>query len=92
MAVVPVRGLAQEAGARVVWDRRSREVRIFGEQTIVLRPGSRTAWVNGQAITLDAPVALEGGRALAPLRFLTTAMRLQADYDLRSGSVELRSA
>jgi hypothetical protein len=92
MTLVPVRGLVQEAGARVVWDRSSREVRIFGERTIVLRPGSRTARVNGQVITLDAPVSIEDGRALVPLRFLLDAMRLDADYDLRSGSISLRSA
>jgi hypothetical protein len=92
LTIVPARQLAQEAGARVYWDRRTREVRIFGEKTIVLKPGSRTALVNGRAVTLDAPVQLESGRTLVPLRFLVDVMRLEADYDLRSGFVSLRSA
>lgn len=92
LTVVPARQLAEEAGGRVYWDRRTREVRIFGEKTIVLKPGSRTAWVNGRSVTLDAPVELESGRTLVPLRFLVDVLRLQADYDLQSGFVSLRSA
>lgn len=88
--LAPVRNLLESLGGRVSWNAHRREVRASG-QGLDLRfnIGSRIAYVNGQAITLDAPVTIVDGRTIVPIRFLVDSLRLSAEYDLRSGQINL---
>lgn len=85
-----LRGICEAAGGQVEWNAKTREVRVTSNGTdIVLRIGSRFATVNGQRIALEVASGIHGGRTLVPVRFLTDALKLHAEYDLRSGEISL---
>ncbi|HEY3413333.1 MAG TPA: Ig-like domain-containing protein [Armatimonadota bacterium] len=85
-----LRGICEAAGGKVEWNAKTHEVRVVsGETDIVLRIGSRFARVNGERVALDVAAGIHGGRTLVPVRFLTDALKLHAEYDLRSGEINL---
>lgn len=88
-----LRQICEAAGGQVDWDAKTKEVRATsGATEIVLRIGSRFATVNGQRVALDTIAAVYGGRTLVPVKFLTDALKLHAEYDLRSGEISLHRA
>lgn len=73
--LVPLRFIAEAAGAAVTWNAATRTVRVTAEGVeIVLVVGDRTARVNGESRTLDQPAVILGGRTLVPLRFVAEAL------------------
>ena len=52
-----------------------------GERTVELRPGDRTATVNGNVVPLDAPARLVNGRTYVPLRFVAQALGEEVAWD-----------
>ena len=48
---------------------------------VQLTIGSTTAYVNGQAVTLDVAPVIEGGRTLMPLRFIAEAVGAEVAWD-----------
>jgi hypothetical protein len=85
-----LRQICEAAGGQVDWNARTKEVRVSADGAeIVLRIGSKFATVNGERVSLDVAAGLYGGRALVPVRFLTDALKLHAEYDLRSGEISL---
>lgn len=72
--LVPVRAIMEALGARVEWDQETRTATVLHEGHVVVLPdGSSTAWVDGQAVTLDVPAQIHSGRMLLPVRFLVEA-------------------
>lgn len=73
--LVPVRALAEAMGARVEWNPETAAVTVTrGASTVQLQVGSAVASVNGQAVKLDVPARIVGGRSLIPLRFVSEQM------------------
>ncbi|MCA9779336.1 MAG: copper amine oxidase N-terminal domain-containing protein [Candidatus Eremiobacteraeota bacterium] len=71
--LVPLRAVFQALEANV--DYRNSTITATREgQTVVLKPNSSTAQVNGKAVTLDAPARLMGGTTYVPLRFVAQAL------------------
>lgn len=90
MTLVPIRHLYERSGGSLTWNPKTRMVHATGARAdISLRIGADFAMVNGKAVKLDAPIRIENGRTLVPTRFLAEALDMKAEYDLRSGSVNL---
>lgn len=86
--LVPLRGLAEWAGAEVTFSNPTIVIRQ-GSQSIRLALGSATASLNGTAVALPVAPKAYGGITCVPLRFVTEALGMTATYHARgSGSDE----
>lgn len=73
--LVPVRAIFEALGATVSWDQDTQTATgIRGETTVQIQIGSETAYVNGEAKTLDVPAQAIDGRTMVPARFVSEAM------------------
>lgn len=70
--MVPLRAIAENMGAEVIWNNNSRIVTINSKQsTIILTFNSNTALVNDREVKLDQPVTIMKDRTMVPLRFIS---------------------
>ncbi len=80
--LVPLRGVFERMGAVVLWNAATNTVvATRGNTQVQLVIGSRQAFVDGNAVGLDVPPLIVGGRTLVPLRFVSEAMGAQVDWD-----------
>lgn len=80
--LVPLRGVFERMGAVVLWNAATNTViATRGSTQVQLVIGSRQAFVDGNAVGLDVPPLIMGGRTLVPLRFVSEAMGAQVDWD-----------
>lgn len=69
--LVPLRAIFEELGMEVLWDGETKS--ITGSKagvTVKLQQDSKTAYVNGNQVTLDVPAQAIKGRILVPVRFI----------------------
>jgi hypothetical protein len=79
--LVPLRGVFEAAGATVDWMGATNTVEITGQGTkIVMIVNNMWATVNGNAVQLDVPPRLVGGRVHIPLRFAGEALGRRVEY------------
>lgn len=70
--LVPVRAIFEYLGATVEWENDTRTaVGTRGETVIRIQIDNTTAYVNGEARTLDVPAKLINGRTMVPARFIS---------------------
>ena len=73
--LVPVRAIFEAIGATVEWDNSTRTATGEKDGTIVsIQIDNTTAYVNGEARTLDVPAQLINNRTMVPARFISEAM------------------
>ncbi|CAN7535827.1 stalk domain-containing protein [Paenibacillus sp. LjRoot56] len=80
---IPLRGVFEAMGAKVIWEGTRQEVTIVkGSKTIVLPIGKKQALVNGtwQALS-NAPFISAEGSTYVPLRFATEALGAQVAWE-----------
>jgi hypothetical protein len=69
--LLPLRAVCEAAGAEVTWHPVLQEAHVrLGTTSLVVKPGSDSAWVNGITADLDVPPLIQEGRILVPVRFL----------------------
>ncbi|WP_281887025.1 N-acetylmuramoyl-L-alanine amidase [Paenibacillus sp. YYML68] len=86
--IVPVRIIAESAGAKVSWDEKQRKVTVLqGEQTVQLFIDKTTAYVNGKSYTLEAAPVIVDGSTLLPLRFVVEQLNTKVTWDEITRSV-----
>jgi hypothetical protein len=93
--LVPLRGVFESLGAIVDYNAATHTIdALRGETRLQLTLGSRTAVVNGNAVTLDVPAQTSLGRTLVPLRFVGEAFGAQVNWNssLRAISIVSTSA
>lgn len=91
--LVPLRAIFEALGADVAWDSATQTVTgTRGATTVRLTIGSTTAYVSGQAVTLDVPGKIVDGRTLVPLRFVGEGLGADVVYDGATGRITIRSA
>ena len=59
------------------------------EKEIRLKIGSREALVNSAVVLMDREAFLDSGRTMVPVKFMTEALDMKAEYDLKSGAIYL---
>ena len=90
---VPLRGVFERLGAKVVFDPISQTVTATREAvTIVLRLGSREARINDRIVLLDVPVLALRGRTMVPLRFVSEALGARVDWNEATRTVQIHTA
>lgn len=79
--MVPVRIISERFGAEVGWNGEKQEVSIKKEdKEIVLNIGSELAYVDGEALPLDAAPEEIGGRTMVPIRFISENLGMKVKY------------
>jgi hypothetical protein len=89
--MVPMRSIFETLGATVAWDGKTETVTAKkGSTTVVLKIGSKTAYVNNKKITIDAaPVILNKKTTMVPIRFISQALGTKLNYDSKLKIVEI---
>lgn len=79
--LVPVRAIFEAIGATVEWDNDTRTATgVRGDTTVVIQIDNTTAYVNGEARTLDVPAQLINDRTMVPARFISEAMGCEVTW------------
>ncbi|MDI9479276.1 MAG: copper amine oxidase N-terminal domain-containing protein [Syntrophomonadaceae bacterium] len=74
-SLVPFRAIGEALMAQVEWDESARKVTLtLGDKAVQLVIGDSTAYVNGNARTLDVPAMLVENRTMVPLRFISESL------------------
>jgi hypothetical protein len=72
---IPLRSVGETLGAQIRWEAATRTAYgTRGGRSFSLPLGSRTAFVDGRTLRLDAPARLRGGETMVPLRFVAEAL------------------
>jgi iron complex transport system substrate-binding protein len=88
--MVPFRAVFEALGATVNWDAGQQVVTGSRDQTEVrLTVNSRTAYVNNEAVSLDAALQIVSDRTFVPLRFVGEALGAGVDWDSASSTVSV---
>lgn len=86
--LVPLRGVFEKMGAKVGYDAPSHKITAKSDKsTVEMNVGSSTATVNGQPMTLAAPVKVTNGAVLVPVRFLSENLGSSVKFDKASQTV-----
>jgi hypothetical protein len=89
-ALVPISTLADTLQGKVVWDAEQQTVTFTkNRDTIRVRVDSAQAKMNGQELSLDAPVCNIDGRVYVPLVSVAEAMGAKLEWDEEIRTVKL---
>lgn len=86
--LVPLRAIFESLGATVEWNSSTQTVTATREgRTVVLTIGSKTAYINGAAVTLSAEPQLVNGYTMVPVRFVSEAFGGEVEWNGEASSV-----
>lgn len=90
--LIPARAVFERMGAVVNWDEGARLVEIsMGTSNVKLTIDSNTAFVNGNAVTMDVPAMIIDSRTLIPVRFVAESLSFGVGWNDLSRTVLLNS-
>jgi hypothetical protein len=90
---VPLRGVFEKMGATVMWNGSTQMVTARRNNTDVqLTIGSRTAYVDGQPMSMDVAPHMMNGRTMVPLRFISETLGADVRWDAGVDAVYITSA
>lgn len=79
--LVPVRAIFEAIGATVTWDSATRTATGVRDDVVVtIQIDNATAYVNGEARTLDVPAQIINNRTMVPARFISEAMGCEVTW------------
>jgi hypothetical protein len=85
--LIPFRAISESLNAVVTYDSVSKTVTVTRDGVEVkLTLGSKTATINGKAISLDVAGKVKSNRVLVPLRFLSEALDTNVTWDAETSS------
>lgn len=80
--LVPLRAIFEALGATVAWDADTRTATGTTDDTVVvIQIDNTTAYVNGEARTLDVPAQILQNRTMVPARFVSEALGCDVTWD-----------
>ena len=86
----PARFVAESLGAKVDWNEATRTVTITKDDTsIVLIVDTTTAYVNGEAVKMDASAFIADGRTFTPSRFVAEQLGANVEWDEATRSITI---
>lgn len=89
--MAPIRIISESLDAGVDWNGETKTVTIVhGEKKIELTVGSETAIVNGESVSLDAPVVMHQSRTFVPLRFVSENLGWDVEWVQEDNAVEIK--
>ncbi len=73
--MLPIRAIAEALGADVDWDPETQKVTITTEDTVIeIFIGKTVAYINGEAVQLDAAAFIDNNRTYLQVRFISEAL------------------
>lgn len=92
--MVPIRAISQAFGARVEWLPEDKSITITLNEGgasifIIMRVGSKTAYVDQKAIELDTEPEIKSGTTFVPLRFVAENMGCTVNFDSATKTVRI---
>ncbi|MCI8336467.1 MAG: hypothetical protein HFI72_04845 [Peptococcaceae bacterium] len=89
--LLPARAIVEEMGGEVSWDEASQTAAFTsGTEEIRLTVGSRTAYINGAARTLDVAPTVMDGRTMLPIRFIAESFHFTVDWQEASQQITIK--
>ncbi|WP_275983780.1 stalk domain-containing protein [Paenibacillus hamazuiensis] len=86
--LVPFRAISEALKAEVSWNADERSVTVTRDGiSVKLFIDSKTAYVNGQEVTLEVPAAIENGSTVVPVRFVSEALKAVVKWEDETKSV-----
>lgn len=86
--LVPVRGVFEQLGYSVNWDSSENTAILSnGDNTVIIKVGSRTFTTNGVTYRLDVPAQNINGRVMLPFRAVLESIDCKVDWDGRKNTV-----
>jgi len=90
--LVPMRELFEAQGAKVTWNSDTHTVKATkGDMVLTYRIGERTAYKNGQSLSLNVPGQMSSGYTMMPLRFVSEALDSIVKWDADTRTVRIYS-
>lgn len=100
---VSIRDIAEALELDIYWDAKEKTMSCIRKnsdlysdkadgESIKLKVGQKTGWVNGQPIEVPVPAKLIEGKFMMPLSFLDKAFNLNMYWDKEKNKVELEDA
>lgn len=90
--LVPMRLVSENLGAQIQWSQSEKVVKINQGGTLLSIPlGSKTAFVNGNSVELEAPVTSLSGRIMVPLRFVGQGLGLSVNWNQSTQTITLKT-
>lgn len=80
--LVPMRAIFEAIGAEVSYDDATATATgVKANRTVTITDNSTTAYVNGEAVTLDVPAKIVDDRFLVPIRFISENLGCRVTWD-----------
>jgi LysM repeat protein len=90
LPIAPFRQIFEQTGGVVVYYPGEQSVKAARpDKEVRLRIGSKEALVNGAIVLMEREASLDNGRTMVPVRFVTEALDMVAEYDVKSGNIYL---
>lgn len=90
--LVPVRAISEAFGSTVEWDSINQNATIKkGKSVIKLKIGSKTAYVNENAIEMLEAAQIINGRTMVPLRFVSENMGYSVQWNAESQEIVINN-
>jgi hypothetical protein len=92
--MVPIRAISEAFKATVEWLPEDKSISITlddgkGKTFILMRVGSKTAFVNQQLVNLDVPPEIKNGKTFIPLRFIAENFGAEVVYKTEDKSITI---
>ncbi|WP_179132281.1 MULTISPECIES: copper amine oxidase N-terminal domain-containing protein [unclassified Paenibacillus] len=90
--LVPLRSIFEGLDATVEYTNRTKTIKASrGDQEVSLTLGSKTAYINGEAIALDVPANTIKGNTMVPIRFVSEAFGEKVFWNSRNQRVDIKT-
>lgn len=91
VTLVPIRAIIEAMGGSVSWDQTSETASLeYNGDKIDLTIGSETAYLNGEANTLDTAPAVINSRTMLPIRFIAEGFRFDVEWESGTQTITVR--
>ena len=88
--LIPIRAVVEAFGGEVSWNGDTRTAMLsYGENTIELTIDSTTAYLNGEAQTLDTTPVIINDRTMLPIRFISEGFGFDVEWEQSTQTVTI---
>ncbi|NEU61841.1 copper amine oxidase N-terminal domain-containing protein [Paenibacillus sp. ALJ109b] len=90
--LVPLRSIFEGLDATVQYTNKTKTITANrGDQEVSLTLGSKTAYINGEAVALDVPANTIKGNTMVPIRFVSEAFGEKVFWNSRNQRVDIKT-
>ncbi|QLG36959.1 copper amine oxidase N-terminal domain-containing protein [Paenibacillus sp. E222] len=90
--LVPLRSIFEGLDATVKYTNKTKTITANrGDQEVSLKLGSKTAYINGEAVALDVPANTIKGNTMVPIRFVSEAFGEKVFWNSRNQRVDIKT-